>query len=330
MATETITIPLTNGNIEGTDYFVGDEDDTQYVTLTDGGALTNVHIAKFGKDTPTETGEGDGGDDEFYLDLSGFNDDFNITVMSLDPGDTFYISGALSWSNVGNVYTISYIGSDSSVHTLVIDVESTNGTGVAGIVITCFAAGMEIETEAGIVAVEHLGIGDNVRCGDGRFRPIRWISKRHVSAREMARNPEFRPVRIRKNALGENIPNADLVVSPQHRIMIDDWRAELMFGEVEVLVSAVHLLNDNDIVRDYDADDVTYYHFMFDEHQTVWSNGVQSESFFPGETAIKGIDEDARVELYQLFPELAEDPRLYGSTCLPDLKAYEAHAMLGL
>ncbi|MFT5005913.1 MAG: hypothetical protein ACI8YI_001527, partial [Paracoccaceae bacterium] len=85
MATETLTIALTDGDIQGSDYFVGDEDDTQYVTLIDGGVLSSIIIKNFGKDTATESGEGDGGDDEFYIDLSDFNDDFSVEVMSMDP-----------------------------------------------------------------------------------------------------------------------------------------------------------------------------------------------------------------------------------------------------
>ena len=55
MATETITIPLTNGKVKGSD-FVSNKEDTQYVTFEDGGNLTNVKIEKFGKGTPTEAG----------------------------------------------------------------------------------------------------------------------------------------------------------------------------------------------------------------------------------------------------------------------------------
>lgn len=329
MATETLTIPLTNGTVDGEDFYTGDEDDTQYVTLTDGGVLSYVKIADFGKNSPTESGEGPGGDDEFYLDLSGFEDDFDMEVMSLDSGDTFYVSGALSWSNVGNVYTVNYIGSDSFVHVLTIDVESTNGTGVASIVITCFAKGTMIETGTGPVAVEDLSPGDMVVCGDGENRPIRWFSKRHVSQSEMALHPEFRPIRIRKNALGKNMPSSDLVVSPQHRILLNDWRAELMFGETEVLVPAVHLSDDQSVMRDYSKADVTYYHFMFDSHQTVWANGLESESFYPGDTAMQGVDPAARDELYHLFPELEGAPETYGGTCRPTLKAHEAMALLG-
>ncbi len=328
MTTETLSISIKSGTYRGSDY-VSNVDDTQYVTLTDGGDITSVKIAGFGTRSPSEAGEGPGGDDEFHTDLSSFDDDYEMTVNSFDEGDTFFFTKAVSWSNVGNFYTINYIGSDSDSHDMSIDAESGNGTGVATVVITCFAEGMNISTPEGPVAVEMLSVGDQVLCGDHQFRPIRWTSARHINKVELARHPEYRPVRIRKGAFGQNKPNADLVVSPQHRILIDDWRAELMFGQPVVLVAAVHMIDDKNILRDYTSDCVSYYHFMFDEHQTVWSNGMRTESFYPGMTAIEGVQSAARNELLSLFPDLALNTDLYGQTCHHALKAHEAHAMFG-
>ncbi len=329
MSTETLTISLTEGHVKGTDYITGEANDTQYVTLEDGGDLSYVKIEKFGHGTPTETGEGAGGDDEFNLDLSKFNDDFDMDVMSLDAGDTFFVSGALSWSNVENTYSVDYIGSDGKAHQFTIDLESTNGTGVASIVLTCFVRGTLIVAEFGKVPVETLKPGDRVLCGDGSLRPIRWLAQRHVPDFELTAHPEFRPVRIRKGALADNSPTSDLCVSPQHRILVKDWRAELLFGEPEVLVPAIHLCDDKTITRDHHATEVTYYHFMFDAHQTVWSNGLETESFYPGDTALAGVEAGAKAELFTLFPELENAPATYGETYRPTLKAHEALFMVG-
>jgi len=109
--------------------------------------------------------------------------------------------------------------------------------------------------------------------------------------------------------------------------MIRNWRGELLFGQEKLFVSAKHLVNDNTITRDHTSDEVTYYHFMFDSHQTVWSNGLETESFHPGESALSGIEDAARDELFNLFPELKSNPETFGPTCLPTLKGYEADAM---
>lgn len=328
MAAEKIKIPLEKTTLKGSDW-VKNVDDTQYVWLTDGGDLSKIEISKFGKGKPTEPGEGPGGNDQFHIDLSGFDDDFSITIKSMDDGDTFFFTKALGWENSGTVYTIKYLGSDGKTHKMQIDVQSQNGKGVAGIKIACFAAGTMIDTIDGQVAVEALKPGDPVICSDGVARPIRWVAARKIGAAEMDLHPEYRPVRIRKGALAADLPDADLVVSPQHRILLNDWRAALMFGQDEVLVPAVHLINDRDIMRDHAATEVTYYHFMFDQHQIVWSNGLQSESFYPAEQALLGVEAAARAELFALFPALRDTPAAFGPTCRQTLKAHEAMAMLG-
>jgi len=328
MTTQSLSIPLPNGAFKGSD-FVSNPNDTQYVNVTDGGHLEKVSFKDWGDDPSSEAGQGPGGDDTFNIDLAGFNDDFSISVKSMDSGDTFNISGASSWSSDGHVFTIDYVGADNQSHRLTIDAESQNG-GDASVNITCFATGTMIETAEGFTPVEYLSPGDMVKCGDGKYRPICWVSRRAVTAPEMRLHPDYRPIRIARDALYPNVPSRDLVVSPQHRIVIDDWRAELLFGQERVLVPAVHLLNDRDITRDHTIDEVTYYHFMFDRHHTVFSNGLESESFFPGVEAIRGVEEAARAELFALFPELADDPDALGDTCCPTLKAHEAMAMVGL
>jgi len=49
------------------------------------------------------------------------------------------------------------------------------------------------------------------------------------------------PVRLRPGVLTGL--ERDLVVSPQHRVMFNGYRAELLFGEREVLVPARHLVD---------------------------------------------------------------------------------------
>jgi len=277
---------------------------------------------------------GNGDDGEGHFDPASFEDDLELSPKHHDEGALIHGSNASSWTNTGSVYSVKSIGSDNSEHITTIDVSSVihdneDDQDNDDIVITCFCEGTWIETKNGPVKVETLSVGDEVLCGDGECRPLRWISERHISSGELNRHPNFRPVRIMRDALGDNTPTKDLLVSPQHRILLDDWRAEIMFGEIEVLVAAVHLINGDSITRDFGCGDVTYYHFMFDDHQTVIANGMKTESFFPGSRAVQGLDKEIRKELFALFPDLRDFPESYGETCAPELKAHEVMAMLG-
>lgn len=171
--------------------------------------------------------------------------------------------------------------------------------------LTCFAQGTLIDTSRGPVAIEDLAIDDLVMTRDNGVQPIRWIGHSTVAGKG-----KFAPIRIKKGTLGNT---RDLRVSPLHRMLICGWRAELMFGEAEVLACAKHLVNGDTIFAD-PCDQVTYFHLMFDSHQIISAESCPSESYFPGPTTLDSIDQEMRDELFALFPELESNAKSYGQT----------------
>jgi hypothetical protein len=131
------------------------------------------------------------------------------------------------------------------------------------------------------------------------------------------------PVRIAAGALG----NArDLLVSPQHRMLLTGWKARLHLGEAEVLAAAAMLVNDSTIRRETGGT-VEYFHMLFDSHEIVWAEGAPSESFHPGEQSWSALDRAARDEILALFPELDAGFDSYGPAARMSLKAHEARVM---
>ncbi|WP_425050597.1 Hint domain-containing protein [Psychromarinibacter sp. S121] len=167
----------------------------------------------------------------------------------------------------------------------------------------CFTPGTMIATTRGAVAVEDLQLGDRVMTRDNGFQEIRWIGSRALGPEDMAAKPHLQPVLIRKGALGNDLPSRDMYLSPNHRVLVASEMTALYFEEREVLCAAKHLIN-NRGVHQARQDRVTYIHFMFDRHEVVLSDGAWSESFQPGDTALRGIGTAQRQEIFQLFPEL--------------------------
>ncbi|NPD18585.1 Hint domain-containing protein [Alterinioella nitratireducens] len=163
----------------------------------------------------------------------------------------------------------------------------------------CFTPGTVIETETGPRLIETLAPGDRVLTRDRGMQPVLWIGRR-----TMPGTGAFAPVRFAAGAIGNPDP---LTVSPQHRMLVTGWRAELYFGEAEVLVAARHLVNGNTI-RQVERAEVTYIHLLFAAHEIVMAGGVPSESFFLGH-ALRACDADTRAELLALFPDLAPGAR---------------------
>lgn len=181
-------------------------------------------------------------------------------------------------------------------------------------IIVCFVRGTNIETQNGEIAIENLRHGDMVKTLDNGYQPIRWIGSTTVPA-----VGNLAPYRIRKDTLGNK---RDLLVSPQHRMMLSGWQLELLFDETEVLATAKSLQNDCTITRQ-EGGDVEYFHMLFDTHEIVFAEGAPSESFHPGEQGMDAISEQSRDEIYRLFPELEFDLQAYGTVARRSLKSYE-------
>lgn len=180
------------------------------------------------------------------------------------------------------------------------------GVGVFSATVPCFTAGTLIKTSKGERRVEELACGDHVLTIDNGYQPIRWIGGRPVTAAERAANPKLHPIRIRAGALGLQLPETDLIVSRQHRILIRSEIANRIFGCQEILVPAVKMLALDGIEVADDIENVSYWHILFERHEVVWSNGAPTESLFTGPEALKSVGPDAREEILTLFPELAD------------------------
>ncbi len=193
-------------------------------------------------------------------------------------------------------------------------------------VIACFTTGTMIATLTAERPVEDLRVGDMVLTRDNGFAPILWVGSRRLSAADLIANPDFQPVRIAKGALGQGMPVRDILVSPQHRMLWCGAEAELLFGESEVLVAAIHLVGLPGIARVCPAQGTTYYHVMFEQHEILRGNGAWSESFQPGAATLDGLQDDQRLEIEAIFPELQENPNAYPAARMA-LKGREAKVL---
>lgn len=170
----------------------------------------------------------------------------------------------------------------------------------------CFARGTMIETPAGIVGIEDLAVGDLVVTRDHGAQPIRWIRSKKLTATDLMLSENLRPIRISAGALGEGLPSSDLVVSPQHRILVRSRIAQRMFGASEVLVAAKQLLELSGVEIAADLAGVEYFHMLFDQHEVVIANGAETESLYPGPQLLNTVGQVAAEEVFALFPELRD------------------------
>jgi autotransporter passenger strand-loop-strand repeat protein len=190
-------------------------------------------------------------------------DSIDLSFVKYDAGDTYSVKNdTLTISAGGQKYVLSINDATPGAF------ELTAGANGELVVAVCYYPGTMIRTPEGDMAVESLAIGDAVITADGRAMPIRWIGRNTVSTR-FADPLRVLPIRIRAGALDDNLPERDLLVSPEHALMIDD-----------VLVQAGALVNGVSILRERDVPEIfVYYHVELAEHALILAEGTPAESF---------------------------------------------------
>lgn len=190
--------------------------------------------------------------------------------------------------------------------------QATEGPGSMGqpaipttdLVVPCFTPGTRIDTPRGAVPVESLAVGDLVITRDRGPLPLKWIGQVALEPMQLAANPALQPIRLRAGALGAGRPQRDMLLSPQHRVLLSGWQTELMFGSDEVLAAALHLVNGSTIAVAHDVSAITYIHLMFERHEVIYADGLATESFRPGPMTLPALPAAAQRELLHLFPDL--------------------------
>lgn len=194
--------------------------------------------------------------------------------------------------------------------------------------VICFGSGTMIETDQGAKLIEDIAVGDLVQTKDAGFQPVQWAGCRRMTGARLYAMPELRPVRIMAGALGIGEPTEDLLVSPDHRILLKGNKARLLFNTEEVLVAAKDLINGRTVVSDHRVREITYHHLLFENHQILFANGIESESYHPANTSLDSVAEDQRSALLDAAPMVEDDPALYGEYVRRNLSASEAAILM--
>ncbi|WP_424967057.1 Hint domain-containing protein [Dinoroseobacter sp. S375] len=194
-------------------------------------------------------------------------------------------------------------------------VNSSTDVPVSSITAPCFVAGTLIATPEGEVPVEELRAGDLVLTRDHGAQRLLWVGQLTLPGDGAAA-----PIRFAPEALGGTRP---LFVSPQHRMLLQDGRLDLLLAEEEVLAAACHLVNGVSVAP-APRMQVTYVHLLFARHEIVFAEGVPSESFHPGEEGMRAFGPARTESAFETFPDLAAFIAGYGPCARRVLRAHEA------
>ncbi|MEM9061105.1 MAG: Hint domain-containing protein [Pseudomonadota bacterium] len=279
-----------------------------------GGAGDDLILGGAGNDTLT----GGSGNDTFFVqsgdgtdvitDFTAGSDTLDVTSLTDGGGGTVTADEVVVTGGGGSDQILTFPNGESiAVPDGTVDT-STTATQFASLVSMgvppCFAPGTKIRTPMGERLVEDLRVGDLVLTADRGAQPLIWIGRRDIDFSRPAnpRTAKDKPVEIKAGALGPGLPRNRLVVSPQHRMVLEDETGQQFLGLAKGLteLAGIRVM--------IGRKSITYYALLLDHHAILFAEGAMTESFRPGSYILSTFSAASRSEIRRVLPGLASDP----------------------
>lgn len=182
-------------------------------------------------------------------------------------------------------------------------------TGITAV--PCFTTGTYITTLRGEKPVEALEPGDRVVTRDNGLQTVRRVVRRDFDYGQLAVVPHLQPVLVTTGAMGRDLPERDMLVSPGLRLLVSGDRLPIgpmsAVGAGEALVAA-RVLSDMRTIRPCQVLGVSYIHVMLDRHEVLLANGVWAEAYQAADQSLGAVGNAQRTELGEIFPAFDRMP----------------------
>ncbi|KAB6718097.1 MULTISPECIES: Hint domain-containing protein [Roseobacteraceae] len=155
-----------------------------------------------------------------------------------------------------------------------------------------FGPGVMIETSEGPQPVEWLRPGDLLLTRDHGYQPLLWVGRSALDEAHVTK-----PLRIFAGALGERAPERDLILSPDHHILLSAPQIELYFAEAEVFVPVSDIATEAEAAYAIPHPEYAYCHLLMKEHEVLLAEGVWIESLFADERTLSMLPPETVMSL---------------------------------
>lgn len=145
-----------------------------------------------------------------------------------------------------------------------------------------------VETSEGPQPVEWLRAGDLLLTRDNGYQPVIWVGRTGIND-----TGALPPVRIYSGSLGNHRPEHDLIVSPNHKLLLNSPMVGLHFGEDEVFAPASDIATEAEAAFEVPHSNYAYCHVLLANHEVILSEGIWIESLFPDEETLCFLGPDA-------------------------------------
>lgn len=156
-----------------------------------------------------------------------------------------------------------------------------------------------VQTAQGPKAARDLRVGDMVHTLDHGQQCLRWVGFSRLNAEE------GHLVRV----MNEDGSRSQMILAPNHLVLQQSPKAEILFGDHEVLCPALSLSGLGRFERAMSATP-TLVHLLFDQFELVQVGDFWVESFVPDMPRIRMVSPEVADDIINALPRLAHDPSL--------------------
>lgn len=193
---------------------------------------------------------------------------YGVSTTVTEPNNVISVAGGAT--------TLKFtVQSATGVSSAAVNDAYTGAGGFIGnvwlLTVLCYHAGTQILTAAGERAVETIERGDTVTVmRDGQFSEevVRWTGSVRIDPSRHAHPELAAPIRVKAGALAANVPARDLLLSPEHCLILNDR-----------CVPVKLLVNGASVVRECPTEPFTYHHIELEKHGILIAEGAPSESY---------------------------------------------------
>lgn len=184
--------------------------------------------------------------------------------------------------------------------------------------VPCFGPVTLIETPSGPRQITQLAIGDLVLTRDHGPQPIVWAGAQPVSSLRAVLSEKSRPIQMPAHLWGMGAPSIPLILSHNHRVLLEGPLVDLMTSHPQVFVSAGHLAKPGKPQFGF-----VWHHILLPQHEVIRANGIWVESLFSGDALADLI----APEHYRAIRHAVRNTP-HHTTARPCLRAPEARAVV--
>lgn len=186
-----------------------------------------------------------------------------------------------------------------------------------------FARGTLFYTETGPVAIEDLQPGMMLETRRNGMQPVLWVGSMTIYPGATGQSVESATLtRITADSFGLGRPMPDLMLGARARLLYKGAGCQELFGTDAGFAPARAFVDGVSAIKVQPIAPIRIFHLALHGQQVVLANGLEVETYHPGQHAEMMVEPEIRDFFLDLFPHVRSLSD-FGSMPLPRMTAFE-------